>query len=252
MRLYMDFRYLSFLIIFIFRSIISCSQSDSSTLSKQIVNIDNKSGIITNPQENITEKPVQAFSKDMAIQVGAFHQEVRAVSLRNWLAHMIDKPVVLVSENGFFKVRINGFDSIEEIDRIIPILGLLGIKNLWVFRPKEKEDIKVQPIIKPDTILNVAANKIDLSVVQEERKVLSDPTFDLKVGVFYKKSKALRAQRRIKAKLKLTPEIINEWEYYIVLIRGFKTREEIFKYYPKLAAMGYPDSFMIENRIKQP
>jgi hypothetical protein len=165
---------------------------------------------------------------------------------------MIDKPVVLVSENGFFKVRINGFDSIEEIDRIIPILGLLGIKNLWVFRPKEKEDIKVQPIIKPDTILNVAANKIDLSVVQEERKVLSDPTFDLKVGVFYKKSKALRAQRRIKAKLKLTPEIINEWEYYIVLIRGFKTREEIFKYYPKLAAMGYPDSFMIENRIKQP
>jgi hypothetical protein len=216
------------------------------------VNIDNKSGIITNPQENITEKPVQAFSKDMAIQVGAFHQEVRAVSLRNWLAHMIDKPVVLVSENGFFKVRINGFDSIEEIDRIIPILGLLGIKNLWVFRPKEKEDIKVQPIIKPDTILNVAANKIDLSVVQEERKVLSDPTFDLKVGVFYKKSKALRAQRRIKAKLKLTPEIINEWEYYIVLIRGFKTREEIFKYYPKLAAMGYPDSFMIENRIKQP
>ena len=248
----MNFRYLSFLIIFIFRSIISFSQSDSSSLPKQIVNIGNKSGIITNPQENIAEKPVQTFDKDVMIQVGAFHQEARAVTLRNWLSHMIDKPVVIVSENGFYKVRINGFDSIEEIDRIIPILGLLGIKNLWVFRPKEKEDIKVQPILKPDTTLKVAEKEVNLSVVQEERQVFSDPTFNLKVGVFYKKSKALRAQRRIKAKLKLTPEIVNEWEYYIVLIKGFKTREEIFKYYPKLAAMGYPDSFMIENSIKQP
>lgn len=247
----MDSRYLSFLVLFIFRSIISYSQSDSSSLLKQIVNLNKKSGVIASPKDNITEKPGQTFSKDVVIQVGAFHQETRAVILRNWLSHMIDKPVVIVTENDFFKVRINGFDSMEEIDRIIPILGLLGIKNLWVFRAKEKDDIKAQPIIKPDTTLN-ASNKIDLSVVQEERLVLSDPTFDLKVGVFYKKSKALRAQRRIKAKLKLTPEIISEWEYYIVFIKGFKTREEIFKYYPKLAAMGYPDSFMIENRIKQP
>lgn len=248
----MDFRYLSFLVIFIFRCIISYSQADSSSLPKQIVNINNKSSLIADPQEVITENPVQTFSKDVVIQVGAFHQEPRAVILRNWLAHMIDKPVVIVTENGFYKVRINGFDRMEEIDRIIPILSLLGIKNLWIFRAKEKEDIKAQPIIKPDTILNVAENKIDLSAVPEERQVLSDPTFDLKVGVFYKKSKALRAQRRIKSKLKLATEIINEWEYYIVLIKGFKTREEIFQYYPKLAAMGYPDSFMIENRIKQP
>ena len=248
----MDFRYLSFLVIFIFRSIISCSQSDTSSLPKQIVNIDNKSGLIADPQENITEKPVQTFDKAMVIQVGAFLQEPRAVTLRNWLSHMIDKPVVLVSENGFFKVRINGFDSMEEIDRIIPILGLLGIKNLWVFRPKDKEDIKAQPIIKPDTILKVAEKIVDLSVATEEKQVLSSPTFILQVGVFYGKSEALRAQRRIKAKLNLTPEIVNEWEYYIVLIKGFKTREEIFQYYPKLAAMGYPDNFMIENSIKQP
>jgi hypothetical protein len=216
------------------------------------MNIDNKSGLTRDPQENITEKPEQTFDKNMVIQVGAFHQEARAVTLRNWLSHMIDKPVVIVSENDFFKVRINGFESMEEIDRIIPILGLLGIKNLWVFRPKEKEDIKAQPIVKPDTILKVAEKIVDLSVAPEEKQVLSDPTFILQVGVFYGKSEALRAQRRIKAKLNLTPEVVNEWEYYIVLINGFKTREEIFQYYPKLAAMGYPDSFMIENRIKQP
>jgi hypothetical protein len=248
----MDFRYLSFLVLFIIRSIISYSQPDSSSLLKQFVNLNKKSDVIANPDDNITEKPGQTFSKDVVIQVGAFHQESRAVTLRNWLSHMIDKPVIIVTENDFYKVRINGFESMEEIDRIIPILGLLGIKNLWVFRAREKDDIKAQPIIKPDTILIVAANKTDLSVVPDERQVLSDPTFDLKVGVFYKKSKALRAQRRIKAKLKLTPEIISEWDYYIVLVRGFKTREEIFKYYPKLAAMGYPDNFMIENRIKQP
>lgn len=246
----MDFRYLIFLLIFIFRSIISCSQSDTPSLPKQIVNIDNKSGLIADPQENITENPVQTFSKDMVIQVGAFHQELKALALKDWLSHMIDKPVIIVPEDGYFKVRLSGLSSMHEIERIIPLLGLLGIKNLWVFRAKGKGDIKSQIVVQPDTTFKVVVeNKNIQPVVVEVKPVPAEPTFNLQVGVFYGKSKALRAKRRIKNKLNLSVEIVQEWEYYIVFVNGFKTREEIFKYYPKLAAMGYPDSYMIENNI---
>ena len=62
-----------------------------------------------------------------------------------------------------------------------------------------------------------------------------------------KKSEALRAQRRITSKLKLQVEIVQQMDRYIVLIRGFHTREETYKYYPELAGMGYPGVSLIEE-----
>ena len=75
-----------------------------------------------------------------------------------------------------------------------------------------------------------------------------EPTISLQVGVFYKQSDALRAQRRIKAKLKLPVEIVKQYDYYHVIITGFYTREETYKYYPELAGLGYPSITVIENR----
>lgn len=260
----MDFSYLSFLVILIFRCIVLCSQSDSfSTLhpngvaepgvislnkSEQKSGPADREGILLNLKENITEKAVHTFSKDMVIQVGAFHQELKALTLRNWLSHMVDMPVVIVSENGYFKVRITGLTSMQEMERLIPLLGLLGIKKLWAFQIRDKEEIKNQVVVLPDTSLKIVENKIELPVIAEEKPVLAESTFDLQVGVFYRRSKALRAQRRITTKLNMPVKIVKEWEYYIVFITGFKTREEIFKYYPKLAALGYPDNYMIENK----
>lgn len=212
-----------------------------------------------NVKEPITEKPVQVFNPDMVIQVGAFINESNALSLKQRLSDLLNKTVIIVPADGYFKVRITGFTSLEEMEKLLPTLGLLGIKNIWVFRFKKKEDIKPQVVVQSDTAFKAVKDKIDLPVVAEdkpvlaepivaeEKPVLAEPTINLQVGVFHRKSEALRAQRRITTKLNLPVEIVKEWEYYIVFVTGFKTREEIFKYYPKLAALGYPDSFMIEN-----
>jgi hypothetical protein len=174
--------------------------------------------------------------------------------LREKLSDLLNKAVIIVPADGYFKVRIIGFKSLEEIGDLIQTLGLLGIKNIWVFRAIKKEGDKSQVVVQADTSLRAVKDKINLPVIAEEKPVIAEekpvmaePTVNLQVGVFHRRSKALRAQRRITSKLNLPVEIVREWEYYIVFVTGFKTREEIFKYYPKLAALGYPDSFMIEN-----
>ena len=103
-----------------------------------------------------------------------------------------------------------------------------------------------------DTARNTGNDKINLPVVTEDKPAPFQSTIDLQVGTFHRRSQALRAQRKIKTNLKLPVEILKEWEYYIVLITGFKTREEIFEFYPKLAALGYPDSFMIDDNVVHP
>ena len=275
----MNSRYLSFLIILVLRGIISCSWADSSSTVRQgmVINLFSHLLSLNNMPEQVTwgiirplklimhsdvsemqdtiskakgpvaEKPVQAFTPDMVIQVGAFLRESNAVQLKERLSALLNKTVIIEPVDNYFKVRITGFTSPEEIDNLIPALGLLGIKKIWIFRFKKKEDIKPQVIVQADTSMKAVKDKINLPVLAEEKPVLAEPTINLQVGVFHSRSEALRAQRRIIAKLNLPVEIVREWEYYIVFITGFKTREDMFKYYPKLAALGYPDSFMIEN-----
>lgn len=274
----MNSRYLSFLIILVFRGVISCNWAySSSTVPRGMIinelshsinldiitdeqnrnifsslklilhwNVFEMQDTISKAKERVTEKTVQAFSTDMVIQVGAFLHESNALALRQRLSDLLNKTVIIDTSDGYFKVRIVRFTSLDEMEKLIPALGLLGIKNIWIFRVKKKEDIKSQVIVQPDTSLKAVEDKINLPVAAEEKLALAEPIINLKVGVFHSRSEALRAQRRITAKLNLPVEIVREWEYYIVFITGFKTREEIFKYYPKLAALGYPDSFMIE------
>jgi cell division protein FtsN len=275
----MNSRYLSFLIILVFKGAISCSYPGTFSSIRQgiiinelshSINLDAISiaqkwsffslsnllfhsnaidiqDTISKAKELASEKPVQAFSPDMLIQVGAFLHESNALSLRERLSDLLNKTVVIVPSDGYFKVRITGFTSSEEMEKIIPALGLLGIKNIWVFRVKKKEDIISQVVVQSDTSVKATKDKINVPVVAEDKRVLAETTINLQVGVFHSRSEALRAQRRITTKLNLPVEIVKEWEYYIVRITGFKTRDEIFKYYPKLAALGYPDSFMIES-----
>jgi hypothetical protein len=193
------------------------------------------------------EPVVQAFTPDMVIQVGAFLRESNADLLKERLSALLNKKVIIEIVDSYFKVRITGFTSLEEMENLIPALGLLGIKKIWIFRFKKKEDIKPQVAVQTDTSLKTVKDKINLPVIAEEKPVLAEPTINLQVGIFHRRSEALRAQRIITSKLNLPVEIVREWEYYIVFITGFKTREEMFKYYPKLAALGYPDSFMIDS-----
>lgn len=217
------------------------------------------------------QRPVQDFSPDLVIQVGAFHHEPNAFALKERLSHLLNNTIVIVSSEGYFKVRITGFKNLEEIEKLIPTLGLLGIKDIWVHRTKKEvvkstivaqtdtslktiteKDVKTQVTELTDTSLKSGKDKMNLPVDTVVKPTTENTTINLQVGIFHKRSQALRAQRRIRTRLNLPVEMVSQWEYYIVFITGFQTREEIFKYYPKLAAMGYPDSFMIDDNVVHP
>lgn len=73
------------------------------------------------------------------------------------------------------------------------------------------------------------------------------PKISLQVGVFYKRSEAVRAQKKIMSKLDVPVKIVEQWEYYRVIITGFHSREETFRYYPELAGLGFPGPTLIEE-----
>ncbi len=224
-----------------------------------------KEDSIARIKETIIETPVPVFTPYMSIQIGAFRKESNALALRNRLSGTLDKKVVIVTEDGYYKVRITGFASREEMERILPSLGLLGLRDIWIIPvKKQKEQIPPsiqQPVVvqldtipnaavQPDTTHKVVEKKIEAPVI-EEKPVAPEPTVALQVGIFYKKSQALRAQKRITTKLNLPVDIVLQWDYYHVIVTGFFTREETYKYYPELAGLGYPGISLIENYKKQ-
>lgn len=84
-------------------------------------------------------------------------------------------------------------------------------------------------------------------VHSNEGNLKGEPFIALQVAVFTKKSEALRAKRRISSKLNVRVEIIQQWDYFRVVIPGFYTREETYRFYPELAGLGYPGPSLIEE-----
>jgi cell division protein FtsN len=155
--------------------------------------------------------------------VGAYLKEADAYYMRNKLSVLIEKQVIVVSENSYYKVRIIGFDSPEDINKYLPSLKGLGLNQIWVL-PVKKQEEKVQETRQQ---------------VTEEKSISSKPTIALQIGLFHSRVQALNAQKKISSKLRLPVEIVEQWDYYRVLVTGFYTREEAFKYYPELAGLGY-------------
>jgi len=209
-------------------------------------------GLITNGQFGSPTNPKHAMiNPDLIIQVGAFRQESYSLVLKQKLSDILDNPVILVTEDGFFKVQITGFSSQEEMEKLYPTLAFIGMKNFWVLPVKKQEEIEPQAVAQPDTTKTQVSENEALPVVEEEIPVLSQPVIALQVDVFHDKTDALTAQKRIKTKLNLPVEIVQEWEYYKVFVTGFNTTEEATKYYSALAKLGYPKISLIENFRKK-
>ena len=224
--------------------------------------------VITERQDTvtkITETPIAPLSPDISIQAGAFRLKSHAFALMNRLSVSLDKKVIIVYEDGYFKVRVLLYpfmeeNIMEEMKKLQPSFGQLGLKDTWIVpvtklpeeEPSARQPValpqpvewnkEVPAIIKTDTTFKLIKETIVASVIPAE------PTISLQVGVFNRRSQALRAQRKITSKLNLPVEIVKQWDYYRVIVKGFYTREETYKYYPELAGLGYPGISLIEEK----
>ncbi|MEA1886567.1 MAG: SPOR domain-containing protein [Bacteroidota bacterium] len=191
---------------------------------------------------------------EMTIQIGAFRNKAYADALVDRLLFSLDKKLVIVPEDSYHKVRITGFESREEMEEIIPSLGILGVDDIWIL---PVEEMKVDTVraerepAEPADIMDVRLEpeKPDTTLVEEGLKV-REPQIALQVALYPKRTQAMRAKRKIENRLNLPVEIVQQWDYYRVIVTGFFTREETYKYYPELAGLGFDSIILIDNSEK--
>ena len=174
---------------------------------------------------------------------------------------MVSQPVDILYEDGYYKVRITGFTTRLDIERLLPSLGMMGLRDLWVPPVKAPEAV-IKPVVVPadtakpkvevpsaDTIRNAPVVILEIKPeVKPEEEAAQIPPVSMRVGEFIKKSQALKAQRKIRTKLGLESEIVERWGNYYIIIGGFYTREETYKYYPELAGIGLTRIMIIDTR----
>jgi uncharacterized protein YutD len=210
--------------------------------------------ILYGQSDSLLYRKQESFNQDLIIQVGAFRKESYALVLKEKLYAILDKTVIIVKEDGFFKVRLKGFSGDEEIEKFYSTLAFLGIKDFWVLPVRKREEITQQKIGQTDTVIIPGSEKSVLPVESKKTPALSQPEVVLQIDVFRNKSEATNAQRIITSKLNLHVEIVQEWNYYKVFVTGFHTIDEANKSFIAIAQLGYRKISLIVdyNKIQKP
>jgi hypothetical protein len=219
--------------------------------------------VIVEKQDTVT---TISTAEEISVQLGAFRRRANAIKLQAQLEAEMKYKTIIVDEDGYFKVRVLGLPIIkqtilDEMKKLDSPIQRLKIKDVWVLpvktKPEEIPPAAVREVVSAtkitgkkefphlaaiDSTLNLIATRIVTPVIPPE------PEFSIQVGSFIKRSDALRAQKRISAKFKREVEIVQQYEYYYLIIPGFYTRRETFPFYPELAGMGYNKVSVINRK----
>ncbi|MDX2415707.1 MAG: SPOR domain-containing protein [Bacteroidales bacterium] len=207
----------------------------------------------------------------MSIKIGSFKNEALARAILNKLSITLDKELSIIKEAGYFRIKVSGFSSPEDLDRTILAMGIQGIRDVRI----SAEEAFQPEIIKDTVLVDTLANKeiiterserfvIDSLKVREadiqtkdlvtdlekDRMKMQEPKVSLLVGRFSKRTQALKAKRKIESRLNLPVEIIEQWDLYRVVVIGFFTIEETYSWYPELAGIGYDVISIIDESEK--
>jgi cell division protein FtsN len=222
-----------------------------------------RSDSILKISETVIEKAIPVVTGNLTVQAGAFRSEANALALKEKLGSITGKPVLITRENGYYKVRITGFHNRAEMEKLLPSLGIMGVTDVWIVpEPRKKTEpappaeeppdvappVVEEPLPQPPVIQPPVAVEADTAAMREEPPLLPAPRISLQAGVFRKKAEAYRAMRKLERKLGLPVKVVPVWDYYRVLITGFYSREETYKYYPEIAGLGYPNIRIVEEK----
>ncbi|TFH50275.1 MAG: SPOR domain-containing protein [Bacteroidia bacterium] len=189
--------------------------------------------------ETAVERPLPVIVPGTVVQVAAFRTQEEASAIIDRLLAAVENLITVRIEDGVYKVQLADIQDTAEIQKLIPILEEKGFRNIVLINPQGTE---LALVSEAQAIIE----KQPEEVVKEAESLPEVPGFVLHAARFYKRSQAERAKNRIIRKLGLPAEIIQEWDSYRVVVTGFFTREETFKYYPELAGLGYTEVYVME------
>ncbi|MDP4223928.1 MAG: SPOR domain-containing protein [Bacteroidota bacterium] len=198
------------------------------------------------------------------LQLGAFRLGSSAIGLRKQISAPLDRKVELKDYGMYYRLKTPEEPMLDPtvlnaMKELIPEAGHLGYESAWVIpvkselakQPEVRVPVELPKVpVQSETSLEVSRLKV-MKPAFERRPSIPEPSIALQVAIYYKESQALRAQRRIQNKLNLPVEIVRQWDTYHVIVVGFYTREETYRYYPELAGIGFPGITLIENYKRQ-
>lgn len=167
-----------------------------------------------------------------AIQLGAFTRKSYARAFKNKLAALIDRDIEIIVEDGFYKVRILGFETREEVDEYLPLLSDNGVKKMWVINLKGMRK-QMMLMTVTDSITAVVEIRTDMQN-PEDRSDLH-----IQLGAFRDSARAEAFKSQLSGSISQPVIIVKEYGFYKVRIAGFTMPEERNAMIPRLNELGY-------------
>ena len=153
---------------------------------------------------------------------------------------VLDKNVELFEEDGFWKVRITGFDDRDDLNKYIPIINGQGITEIWVITNKA---------VRSDWLTKEREDS--LAMVKETIEAQTIPIVisgtTIQLGVFSSEGESSSMADRLLAAAEKLVTIRKEKGVYKVQITGFADTNEVRDFIPLLKKYGFNDIIVIHG-----
>ncbi|MRR19481.1 hypothetical protein EG827_04745 [bacterium] len=187
-----------------------------------------------------------------AVQFGAFRTKRYAEIMKNKVETALDKKVELFEEDGFWKVRITGFDGREDLEKYIPVIHGQGITEIWVITNKavkgewittSREDslALVRETLREDS-LALAGETVSEAPIPV---VIAGTTIQL--GAFNSLEETVSMSDRLLAAAEKLVTVRNEGGLFKVQITGFADTNEVRDFLPLLRKHGFVDIVVLHE-----
>ncbi len=179
-------------------------------------------------------------SDSYTIEVGAFINESEANALKDHLSTILGKEVSLYPVDDLYKVRITGFETMEEVEETFPVLQNKGINKIGLITykgmltPAQDTNIEGGETIPDETFSDIV---ITQEKIKEDTTSISD-SYAIEVGAFKTESEALALRDQLSTLLGKEVSLYPENELYKVRITGIETMDEVEETFPVIISEG--------------
>jgi len=188
----------------------------------------------------VTRELVTITEDYYAVQFGAFKNKLYAEIMKKKVEGVLDKNVELFEEDGFWKVRITGFDDRDDLNSYIPIINGQGITEIWVITNKA---------VRSDWLTKEREDS--LALVKETIEAQAVPVIisgtTIQLGAFGSEEETSSMTDRLLAAAEKLVTIRQEEGVYKVQITGFADTNEVREFIPLLKEHGFTDILVIHE-----
>ena len=182
----------------------------------------------------VTRELVTISEDYYAVQFGAFRNKLYAEIMKKKVERALDKNVELFEEDGFWKVRITGFEDREDLEKYIPIIHSQGITEIWVISNKA---------VRGEWITQTREDSLAMvrGTIEEAPMPVVIRGTTVQLGAFSTIEETASMSDRLLAAAEKLVTIRNEGGFFKLQITGFADTNEVREFIPLLRKHGFDD-----------